>query len=39
MRKKKKRKKTKQKKKTEFWTCDIEFYKTDALPTELAMIL
>ena len=23
----------------EVWTCDLKFYKTDALPTELAQIL
>ena len=26
-------------KKNKFWTCDLKFYKTDALPTELARIL
>ena len=37
--KKYERKKKKKKKKNEFWTCDLKFYKTDALPTELARIL
>ena len=37
--KKKKKIERKKKKKIEFWTCDLKFYKTDALPTELARIL
>ena len=37
--KKKKKKKKKQKRTVKVWTCDLEFYKTDALPTELARIL
>ena len=38
--KKKMREKRKKKKnKNEFWTCDLKFYKMDALPTELARLL
>ena len=37
--KKKNEWKKKKKKKNEFWTCDLKFYKMDALPTELARIL
>ena len=37
--KKKKWEKKEKKRNIEFWTCDLEFYKTDALPTELARIL
>ena len=37
--KKKKKKKKKEKRTIEVWTCDMEFYKTDTLPTELARIL
>ena len=36
---KKEKRKKKKKKKNEFWTCDLKFYKMDALPTELARIL
>ena len=39
IKKKKKKKWEKKEKKNEFWTCDLKFYKTDALPTELARIL
>ena len=39
IKKKKKKKEREKRKKNEFWPCDLKFYKTDALPTELARIL
>ena len=37
--KKREKKRTEKKRNIEVWTCDLKFYKMDALPTELARIL